>query len=306
MKKNNSFNKKVVITGAGGLLGSHLVRMLSSSNLMEIEGWTSSAIVLNDNRLRMVDITNPNEVERAFYQFMPDCVIHCAAMTDVDLCESNREIARRINYDVTKNIVSLCRINNVKLIFLSTDYVFNGNNGPYTEDAPLNPINYYGLTKAWSEQYIQEMLSDWMILRTTVLFSEITKIKSFFSWVIQMLQQGKVVNAAIDQYGNPTYVGGISSAIVNLIRNDCKGIFNVAGTEWINRYEFAVKIAQVFGYRESLIHAVTSDQLFQKAPRPKYGGFNVKKVLSYTDQLSDVSTTLLSIKEVWSRERIPR
>jgi dTDP-4-dehydrorhamnose reductase len=286
--------KRFLVTGAGGQLGAQLVQELAFRHGCPVIGWTSQNVsgeMRGNHTYRQVDITDRQAVEQAFHEWQPDCVIHCAAVTNVDLCERDREIAKQVNTTSSAWLAELASRGGAKFAFLSSDYVFDGSDGPYDEDARVNPINYYGVTKAAAEQIICEHLPDALILRTTVLYSN-GRHNNFLKWVVTQLQMGAEVRAFTDQYGNPTWVDGLARAILDLIALDCQGIYHVAGPDWVNRYTFALQIATAFGLPAARICPVTAEQLPQTAKRPVRGGFRVAKSLALTEHLYSIDESL--------------
>lgn len=206
----------------------------------------------------------------------PDYIALTAAMTNVDLCETDRDVAWRSNALGPKKVAEACRETGSKLIFISTDYIFNGHHGNYSEQDEPSPLNYYGESKLAGERFIQAACPEHLILRTSVLYGWNPARLNFVTWAISSLQEGRSINIITDQHNSPTYSPDLASMILRL--KDEQGVFHASGRERISRYSFALKIAQAFGLDGSLINPVSSWQLRWKARRPRDSSLNVSKV----------------------------
>ena len=195
------------------------------------------------------------------------------------MCESNKELAWNNNVKATENILDSIRGTKCKIIFISTDYVFDGFSGPYSENDQPNPINYYGKTKLAAENIIRGSGQPWVIIRTNVLYgnSFINKA-SFVKWVIDSLSQKKKISVVDDQFGNPTWTGALSEAIKLSMIMNVNEILNYGGSEFISRFEFAKKIAKIFGLNSSLISPIKTRDLNQIAKRPLKSGLVTSKI----------------------------
>jgi dTDP-4-dehydrorhamnose reductase len=164
------------------------------------------------------------------------------------------------------------------LVQLSSDYVFDGEAGPYAEDAAPRPLGFYGLTKLESERVMAAGTSPWAVVRTNVLYGWARGVRANFAlWVYSHLAAKKLIRAAIDQYGNPTLVDNLVDGILALLARELTGVCHIAGSDYVSRWAFALKVAQVFGLDHELIAPVLSSQLSQKASRPHWGGLRVQK-----------------------------
>ncbi len=204
-------------------------------------------------------------------------------MTDVDYCEDHREAALAANAHGTKNIVDAALKTGSKVVYVSTDYVFDGARGMYREDDAVSPISVYAYTKLLGEYYVKD-LPGYVIARTSVVYGNARQ--NFVSWVRDSLRQGTEVKIFTDQYASPTLALDCAGAISALLRNDASGIFHTAGSERISRYEFARKIALLYGLDESLIRPTTSDAMKQKAKRPMDSSLDVSKISRYHRMLN--------------------
>ncbi|CUS96034.1 dTDP-4-dehydrorhamnose reductase [Candidatus Kryptobacter tengchongensis] len=275
---------RIMITGCHGLLGQSVLKMFLKSTDSEILATAKDARTFLDFGgfdYTMLDITSRSDVKNLVVYFRPDVIINTAAYTNVDGCETNRELAWRVNVEGVRNLVNSARRVDAKLIHISTDYIFDGKNGPYTEDAIPNPINYYGRTKLASENEIKIGGIRFAILRTNVLYGVGKNVKSNFAlWLYQKLSNGESIKVVTDQIGNPTYVDDLAFAILKIVEFDKEGIYNVGGKDFVDRYTFAVKLAEIFGFDRELITPVKTSELNQIAPRPLKSGLVTLKAES--------------------------
>lgn len=254
--------QKILITGAGGQLGVQLVLRLS---------YKYKVISLHKNDL---DITDENNVKIMIQKHNPDIIINCAAMTDVDGCEQNPKAAKNINGLSIKNILKNFKKH---FIHISSDYVFDGENGPYDEEDITNPINIYGQTKLIGEEITTKYSTNWTILRSNVLFDLKSKA-SFVSWVINSLENNKDIFVVNDQINNPISINNFAFIIEKVILGNIKGLFHVGSDTYCSRYEFAKIICKVFKLNTDKIHSVSTEFLNQKAKRPLKSGLKMDKL----------------------------
>jgi len=276
--------KKLLIIGGSGLLGSTLtdytkvsynVHITYNKNFPIDSSVNSTSLDLLDNRAKIIDLIK---------SLKPDVVIHTAAHPSVDICEINHKIADMLHVDVTQDIVDTCHSINSKLIYISTDAVFEGKlNKLYAENDEPNPINYYGTTKLRAEKVILNVSRN-VVLRTSVIYGWHNRSR-FTNWILGYLKEKKLVDPFSDQYNTPTLVDDLAKSIIKIMEQDISGLYHAAGKTCINRYEFALKLANKFGYDKNLITSVTSAQKKQDAPRPNYTCLNSKKLenlINYT------------------------
>lgn len=269
-------NMRILIIGASGLLGSYLVKY--GSDYYEIFG-TYNLHELKGEKFLKLDVTNRKETIELITKIKPDVVIDTHSITNVDYCELHPEEAWNINVNGTKNVVEACKILGCKLVFISTDYVFDGKKTIYTEKDKPHPINLYGRTKYICEKIIESFDIEHLIIRTSVLYGVGGSGKEPFPiWVIKNLKEKKEIKVVIDQFNNPTYAGNLANIIYLLLRKKKKGLFHVVGKDNISRYEFAIKIAEIFNLDKNLIIPITSAQLPQAASRPKKLNLSINKL----------------------------
>jgi len=273
----------VLVTGGSGLLGSKLVGELSGKCRVfasyNIHPWAYCDFPL--------DVTNRVDVQHLINKISPDVIVHTAALTGVDYCESNKREAWAVNVEGTRNIVEAGKTVGSRIVYISTDYVFDGGKGAYTEDDHPNPLDYYGETKLEGERVVQE-LDDYVIARTSVLYGWHSR-PNFVTWAIGELKQGRRINIVRDQFNSPTLADDLAEVVLNLIETGEAGVFHVSGSERISRYDFTKKIAEVFELDETLINPVTSDELDWIAERPLDSSLDVSKVSGIRSPLGVVA-----------------
>lgn len=231
-----------------------------------------------------LDITDKESLFALIREIEPRIVVHTAAFTNVDGCETERELAWRVNVEGTASVAQACREIGARLVHLSSDYIFDGKSGPYGEDDQPHPISYYGLTKWESERKVRSMLEDYVIVRTTILYGYAPYVRpNFVTWTINMLKQGKRIKVVTDQVGSPTLADNLVQMIMGAIELDKRGVYNMVGGELIDRYGFGLKIAKHFDLDPSLIEPVTTDQLQQAAPRPLRAGLKMERTVKELD-----------------------
>jgi dTDP-4-dehydrorhamnose reductase len=267
---------KILITGASGLYGSKLAQ-LAKKGCEVYSGYNKNKPIYGT--AVQFNITSKNQVEYVFKKVNPDVVVHAAALADVDKCEKNKKLAWKINVEGTKNIIEASKACNAFLFYLSTDYVFNGEKGNYTETDSPNPINYYGLTKQKAEGLVQKLIADCCIARTSVIYgTTITANKiNFALWIMNKLRQEESVKMVVDQWNSPTLNTNLAEMTLEVIQRRMTGVYHLSGATRINRYDFAKSIASVFNLNPTLITPSTSASLSWYAKRPKDSSLNVKR-----------------------------
>jgi dTDP-4-dehydrorhamnose reductase len=267
--------KKVLITGCNGLLGQKLV--LEFIQDFEVHGLDIHAHCFLEKfniRYGTVDITNRPEITRFITKLAPDVIVNAAAYTDVDGAETEKELCWKINVTGVENLVVAARKTGAHLIHLSTDYIFDGENGPYQEDDPPQPTGYYGKSKLAGENVIKNSPVKWSIIRTMVLYGAGENLRpNFVTWLIRELRAGKSVRIVDDQLGNPTLADDLADGIHEVARQEKTGIYHMSGSEILSRYDFSLMIAEEFGLDPKLIIRIKTSDLSQKAPRPLKSGW---------------------------------
>jgi dTDP-4-dehydrorhamnose reductase len=274
----NTADKKIIVTGAVGLLGSHLLYRLDGC--YNIVGLSRNSPI-NSNyetvSFDILDIADFGALNELLDRESCKTIINCAALSDVDRCETEREPAHQINTEVAALLARRCRESGSLLIHISTDYIFDGLAGPYAEDAPTHPINYYGATKLEAEKAVQDSGCEHIIVRTNHLYGNLLQGPSkLIRWLLSAKE--KAISAAADQYNNPTWAGNLADVIVELIECDFRGIINVGGPDYLSRYKFAIQAARIFSIDGALIKNVPFEQLNMVAPRPLRAGLTIDRM----------------------------
>jgi len=266
---------KILLTGGSGLFGQAFVELVKDKASHDIYATYNENIVDSEDAV-FLDVTDKKRVEKVIKKLQPDVVVHAAAFTNVDKCEIEKKKAYDVNVEGTKNVAIASKERGAKMIYISTDYVFDGTKGLYKEDDKTNPISYYGLTKLEGEKAVQEICDDFIIARTSVIYG--AHKKNFATWVIKELEKGNQIKIITDQWVSPTLNVDLAEQILALIEKDEEGIFHTAGGERINRYDFVVEMARIFGFNEKLIIPATSKEMNWIAKRPKDSSLDISKI----------------------------
>ncbi|MCP4580790.1 MAG: SDR family oxidoreductase [candidate division Zixibacteria bacterium] len=267
----------ILITGAAGLLGQYLTKHhKSNANILCIDLAENPFPELSNNIFIQADLTDFASLRKEISDFKPELIYNCAAFSDVDGCETNKDLAVKLNIDLVDNLIS---IPHSKLIQYSSDYVFNGKNGPNTEDDQVDPLNHYGWTKMQSEKLLEKSARDFLIIRTNVLYGTGNNIRpNFISWVIDNLRRNQNIHVASDQFNNPTYAGNLVGASIEAAGKH-SGIMHIGGSDYMSRYDVAVKTAEIFNLNSNLIGPINTAKLNQPASRPLKAGLRVDKAV---------------------------
>ena len=316
----------ILITGASGFLGKKIYDKLKENQSNRLVGTYSSdrdgkIRELRDNRdfqdFLKFDISEESSVDKLDKEVMkrfgkkPDFVIHCAAMTDVDYCELHKEEAHLIN---AKGTESLAKHFKQGFIYISTDFVFDGEKGNYSEKDLPKPPNHYALTKYLGEKAVQENCDDYMILRVAVLYGASSNKKKFTNWAVDQLKGKNTIRVVTDQICTPTLIDDIASGLKRLIiikkgdeskkekkyANNKRGepnIFHVAGSQKLSRYDMALEIADTFGFDRKLIIPIKSSDLNQVAKRPKDSSLDISKIKKLGIKMSSFQEGIRKVKE---------
>jgi dTDP-4-dehydrorhamnose reductase len=279
--------KRVLITGSNGLLGQKLVELLSNSpNYLLLLTSRQPASVFTSDQLqyRQLDTTRRSDVDAAVGEFEPEVIVNAAAMTNVDACETEREKAWRSNVTGVENLLHAAKLSGARLVHISTDYVFDGKNGPYSETDRPNPICYYGRTKLASENLVTTSGLPATVIRTMVLYGIARNVKANFAlWLLANLKAEKPVRVVDDQIGNPTIAEDLAYGILKVIELERLGLYHVAGPDLVSRYEFALALAKIFGFNKKLITPVKTATMKQPAARPLKSGLITLKAQTDLD-----------------------
>ncbi len=274
--------RRIIITGANGMLGQRLFEFYSRLN--DIELLASSVeddFVFKNQNYIQADISNRNELKKIIYDFCPDFIINVAAYTNVDKSETDRETAWKINVKGVEYISEAARVLDSHIVHISSDYIFDGKNGPYTENDTPNPIGYYGRTKLASENVLKISGTKNTIIRTNVLYGTAKYSRpDFVKWVVESVRAKKEIRIVDDQFNNPTFIDDLVQAINKIVELRKEGIYNIGGSEVLSRYDFTMMIADFFNLDKSLIKKIKTEELNQPARRPLKSGLITIKAQS--------------------------
>jgi dTDP-4-dehydrorhamnose reductase len=263
-----------IVIGASGLVGQHIMDVLQRRE-QEVAIGTYYQFALPD--LHFLDIRDSKAVADLLSQFQPEVIYLPASLTDVDYCENHSMHSFEINVVGTCNVVKETNRIRAKLVFFSSDYLFDGLGGPYSEDDPAQPISEYGRHKLSSEHFVSIHSANYLIVRTTVVYGWEYQGKNFVQRLVAKLREGETVRVPTDQVGTPTYALNLAEAVIELVSRGLSGVYHIAGPQLASRYDFALAAANVFGLDAHLIQPVSTAQMNQTAPRPLAAGLRVDK-----------------------------
>lgn len=279
MQTNRLVRNRLLITGSNGMLGQRAVQFYSSKENVELLATSvEDKSVVDSVEYVSCDIKNRDEIKKVIHDYYPDFIIHTAAFTNVDLSEKLREDAWKINVKGVEYIAEAARAIDAHIIHISTDYIFDGKDGPYSENAKPNPVGYYGRTKLASENALKISGTFFTILRTNVLYGIAPNSRpDFVRWVINSLNKKENIRIVKDQINNPAFIDDLVQGINKIIDFKKTGIYNIGGKEFLSRYDFTLRISDFFNLDKNLIAPITTEELKQPARRPLKSGLIILK-----------------------------
>lgn len=268
---------KILITGASGLFGSKLAELALEMHHTVYSGFNHDQPVFGVPV--QLDISSKNHVREVFTRINPEAVVHAAALTDVDKCETNKELAWKINVEGTRSIVEAAKASRTFLVYISTDYVFNGEKGSYTETDATDPINYYGVTKLKAEKLVQNTLNEYCIARASVLFGSApsTGKTNFVLWLLNKLKGNEEARIVTDQWNSPTLNTNMAEMTLEIIEQKLTGTYHLSGATRISRFDFARMLARIFSFDVNLIVPSLSAEFSWAAKRPRDSSLSTEK-----------------------------
>lgn len=273
---------KILLTGSNGLLGQKLVHKLASRPDIDLVATSRGANRLLQQKgyaYSAMDIADAAEVQKVIEMHKPDSVIHTAAMTHVDVCHKEPENCRKMNVEATENIVKACKHVGSHLVHLSTDFIFDGEDGPYSENDEPSPLSVYGESKLASEKVVQQSGLPAAILRTILLYgvAENMSRSNIVLWAKEALSEPKNINVVDDQFRSPTLAEDLADACILAAEKRAEGIFHISGPETMSVLDLVYKVAHFWKLDKELISRVSSSTLSQPAKRPPRTGFDISK-----------------------------
>ena len=293
---------KILVTGANGLLGQKLVSLIVERDEHELiatgRGENRNTLYQEKYTYAALDVADEASVQEVFDKYQPQVVIHTAAMTNVDQCEDEREACWQLNVHAVEYLIKACAKYNCFLLHLSTDFIFDGADGPYDEDAVANPVSYYGESKLASESLLLNSKIQWAIARTVLVYGIAHDMSrsNIILWVKKSLEEGKEINVVNDQWRTPTLAEDLAVGCYLIATKKAEGIFNISGKDFLSPYDMAVKTANYFKLDKSNLNETDGSKFSQKAKRPPRTGFIIDKarrVLGYEPHSFEEGIALL-------------
>jgi dTDP-4-dehydrorhamnose reductase len=279
--------KTVLVTGANGFLGYYLVRELLQKKFSVVAtGRGPSRLPYHDKNFlyETLDYTSKEDISKVFSSVNPQMVVHCGAISKPDECEQNKEAAFLSNVTGTINLLEAAAEHGAHIIFLSTDFVFNGEKGFYSEEDERAPVNYYGETKVLAEDEVMKYPFNWTIVRTVLVYGKtFSGRENIVTNTAKLLKEGKPLKIFDDQVRTPTYVDDLAQGIVTIIKKETGGIYHLSGEDVKTPYDIAVDTALLLGLNPSLITPVKAHEFDQPAKRPAKTGLNISKAKTELD-----------------------
>lgn len=276
--------KTILVTGSNGLLGQKITERnqhFKQFNLIATAKGVNRFPSSEGYIYAEMDILNPEQVRSVVEKFRPDAIIHTAALTNVDTCETERELADALNVTAVKTLVGVCEEMGIQMVHVSTDFVFDGLDGPYDEQAVPNPVSYYGLTKLRAEEVVQEATCRWAILRTIIVYGIVQDMSrsNIVLWAKGALEKGEPIHVVNDQWRMPTLAEDLADCCLLAVEKQAQGIYNASGKDMMSIVELVYRVADFWGLDKSLIKEVSGASLNQKAKRPGRTGFILDKTI---------------------------
>ena len=272
---------RILATGANGLVGTKVLeRLLQDPSDEPLAAYhrTRTNEYLGEIPFWWLDTTSADDVDRVLGEARPEAVIHAGALTNVDGAEKERDLAWASNAEATGILARACASRGIRLVYLSTEYVFDGTAGPYRETDPVNPLGWYAKTKEAGEQAVIAAGGSWAIARTTVIYGYAQHVRAnFVLWLVGKLRAGERVSIVDDQIGSPTLAENLAGMVIALAHSHENGVFNTAGADVLSRLDFSRRIAETFGLDAGLMDPTTTASLGQTAPRPLKAGLLMDK-----------------------------
>ena len=271
-----------LVTGSAGLVGSKVVKDLAQNNHTVYSCYHNEKPVHGTPVL--LDLLDQEKIIQTLQETKPDIIIHLAAITNVDFCETENELATQINTKATEILGKQAAKQNTFFVYVSTDYVFDGIKGMKKEDDSTNPLGFYGKSKLEGEITLNKLASSWCIARTSTPFGIHPKKKSFPLWIKENLEAKKEIPVLVDQFTSPTYVPNLSKMLIEVVTKQITGVIHLAGATRISRYNLAELVADKLSLDKKLLIPTKTDDMNWKSQRPKDSSLDVSLANEILDE----------------------
>lgn len=276
--------KKVIVTGSNGLLGQKLVAQLRNNPAFDLIATSRGENRISNKQgyqYHSLDITSTTEINNLFDTIKPDVVINTAAMTNVDACEADKENCWRLNVDAVQYLVKASEKHQSHLIHLSTDFIFDGKDGPYKETDIPNPLSYYGESKLAAEKIVEKAKTRWSIARTIIVYGIVEDMSrsNIVLWAKGALEKKQKLTIVNDQFRSPTLAEDLAKGCILIAEKEAKGIYHLSGKDTMSIVELVRRVADYYGLDKSYIEEISSVSLNQAAKRPPRTGFILDKAI---------------------------
>lgn len=276
--------KTILVTGSNGLLGQKITEKVLAGGSIKLIATSKGANrypVKQGYEYAEMDILNPDQVREVVEKYKPDAIVHTAAMTNVDTCEAQKELAYALNVGAVQTLISLCGEKNIQLIHLSTDFVFDGADGPYKEEDAVNPVSYYGETKVLAEELLKASRIKWAVIRTILVYGITSDMSrsNIVLWAKGALEKGSPINVVNDQWRMPTLAEDLAEACLLAVEKEAQGIYHISGKDYMSIADLVRKVADYWALDKSVLSEVSSESLNQTAKRPVKTGFVLDKAI---------------------------
>ncbi len=294
---------KILLTGSNGLLGQKLVELIAPMSDFELVATSRGKNRLSDSDLsyhyQSLDITSKQQVMDTVATHRPDAIIHTAAMTNVDQCQTEQAQCQQLNVDAVDYLIEAARLHKAFLLHLSTDFIFDGSFGPLDEEATPNPISVYGQSKLDAENLLLNSDVEWAIARTVLVYglAQDMSRSNIILWVKNSLENQQPIKVVNDQWRTPTLAEDLAMGCFLIVKNRAKGIFNIAGKDMLTPYEMALKTAEYFNLDTSSMTMADSSNFSQPARRPPKTGLTIdkaRKILGYEPRSFEEGIAILA------------
>ncbi len=277
--------KTIIITGSNGLLGQKIIEKILKEggvNLIATSRGANRYPIKEGYIYAEMDISKPEEVKEVIATYKPDAIIHTAAVTNVDIAEANKALAFQLNVEAVQTLIEVCEKNDVQLVHLSTDFIFDGEQGPYAEEDKANPLSYYGETKLLAEQAIKKSRCKWAILRTILVYGIVSDMSrsNIVLWAKGALEKGEPLNVVNDQWRMPTLAEDLADGCLLAVAHRAQGVYHISGRDMMSISALVAKVADFWSLDKSLINEISGASLNQAAKRPAKTGFILDKSMT--------------------------